>query len=80
MIARIFFFELLLSALARGIVTATNPASHFILHLYVCMYLCMSVMLRNANLVLYAACAKSTARARGRTIVISRPQGTSSRV
>ena len=48
---------------------ATNLASHLVL----CLYVCISVTLRNANF-LYAACT------RGRTIVVSRPQGTISRV
>ena len=53
-----------------------NPASHLVLRLYV--YICMSVMLRNANF-LYLACAESTAHAHGRTIVqfVGMPQGTS---
>ena len=47
-----------------------NPALHLILRVYVCMYVCMSVTLRNANF-LYAACAGSMARACGCTIVVA---------
>ena len=41
----------------------------------VCMYVCMSVILRNANF-LYTACTGNTAHAHRRTIVVSRAQCT----
>ena len=44
--------------------------------LYLCMYVCMSVMLRNANF-LYVACAGSMACACSHTVVVSGPQCTS---